>query len=69
MKIKRDPAVALASITLAVALAIFYSWGPSSVPAGQAPLTALSKENFGEFPTAFDATAEEPRLVLLLSPT
>jgi hypothetical protein len=65
----RKRAVFLAVIAVSVVLAICYLWRPSSVPAGQAPLTALSKGNFGDFATIFDAAAEVPRLVLLLSPT
>jgi hypothetical protein len=43
--------------------------GPSSVPAGQRPLLRLMPSSFGDFRTAFDAGAQAPRLVLLLSPT
>ena len=68
---KRKRVAILVAIVIALVLAILYLWGPSSVPAGQAPLTALSNENFGEFVTAFDAFDDDevPRLVLLLSPT
>jgi len=50
-------------------LVVFRLWGPSSVPQGQEPLFALSPTNFSEFEKAFDASADVPRLVLLLSPT
>lgn len=50
-------------------LAIAYLFGPSLVPPGQEPLLALSSANFGQFENAFDAKADVPRLVLLLSPT
>ena len=50
-------------------LVVFRLWGPSSVPQGQEPLFALSPTNFSEFERAFDASADVPRLVLLLSPT
>ncbi len=56
----------LAALLLA---ACFYFWGPSTAPEGQPPLTALSAANFNEFEAAFDAAADAPRLVLLLSPT
>jgi hypothetical protein len=52
-----------------VLLAIFYFWGPSSVPPGQEPLLTLSSTNFSDFQKAFDADVDAPRLVLLLSPT
>jgi len=52
-------------------LATFYLLvrGPSGAPAGQQPLLALSSANFGEFEKAFDANADVPRLLLLVSPT
>lgn len=57
-------------VVVVVALLIgFYLWGPSTVPAGQQPLLTLSSSNFNEFAKAFDAGADGPRLLLLLSPT
>lgn len=58
-----------ATIVILVALAAVYLWGPSSVPAGQEPLTVLSNGDLNQFASAFDRDAEVPRLVLLLSPT
>jgi hypothetical protein len=52
-----------------VLLAAAYLWGPGSAPRGQAPVVTLSEGNFEEFEKAFDAEADVPRLVLLLSPT
>lgn len=65
---KRKAAI-ITIVGVAILVAGAYLWGPSSVPAGQAPLTALAPENLGEFATAFDANPEVPRMVLLLSPT
>lgn len=59
--------VVIAAVVLL--LAGWYFWRPSSVPPGQEPLTVLSPENLGEFAAAFDANADVPRIVLLLSPT
>jgi hypothetical protein len=59
-------AVVLLLLLLLGARAFF---APSSVPAGQRSLARLSAANFADFSTAFDAGAEAPRLVLLLSPT
>jgi len=67
MKKKRLIGVALAAVF--VLLAAAYLWGPGSAPSGQAPVVTLSEGNFGEFEKAFDAEADVPRLVLLLSPT
>jgi hypothetical protein len=49
--------------------AIYFLQGPGTVPAGQQPLTTLTSANAGAFEGAFDADADSPRVVLLLSPT
>lgn len=59
-------AVVAAIVLLA---AIYFLQGPGAVPAGQQPLTMLTSANAGAFESAFDADANLPRLVLLLSPT
>ena len=61
--------IILAVAAVLVLLAIVYLWGPSSAPPGQEPLLTLTRTNFSEFQKAFDAGADAPRLVLLLSPT
>lgn len=58
--------VVLAAVLL---VAIYLVQGPGTVPAGQLPLTTLTSANSDPFETAFDADANWPRLVLLLSPT
>jgi len=58
--------LALATLLLCVGV---YLWGPSKTPAGQPPLSVLSASTFSEFQNAFDSAADEPRLLLLLSPT
>jgi hypothetical protein len=50
-------------------LAGVYLWGPSKTPAGQPPLSVLSASNFSEFQSAFDSATDDPRIILLLSPT
>ncbi len=67
MKKKRAIIVTVAAVL--VLLAGTYLWGPSSVPAGQEPLLALSGTNFSEFEKAFDGETGVTRLVLLVSPT
>jgi hypothetical protein len=64
---KRAIVTVLAAIL--VVLGVVYLWGPGSAPPGQAPVLTLSEKNFSEFEKAFDAEADVPRLVLLLSPT
>ncbi len=44
-------------------------WGPSEAPTTQTPLVKLTAKNFTDFASAFDAAADSPRLILLLSPT
>ncbi len=61
--------IAVSAIVVLMGLAAAYLWGPAAVPAGQEPLTVLSKSGLSEFASAFDRDADVPRLVLLLSPT
>jgi hypothetical protein len=65
---KKKLVVSLATCILLL-LAIFYLWGPSAVPAGQEPLRTLSSANFSDFQKWFDAQADVPRIILLVSPT
>jgi hypothetical protein len=57
------------AICVLLLLVIFYLWGPSAVPTGQKPLLTLSGANLSDFQEAFDARADGPRMVLLVSPT
>jgi hypothetical protein len=61
----------LIGVILAVILVLagVYFWGPSKTPAGQPPLSTLSEATFANFQSAFDSAADEPRILLLLSPT
>ena len=61
--------IILGVVAAVVLLGAIYLWGPGTVPAGQHPLVTLSSANISEFDAAFDADADVPRLVLLLSPT
>jgi hypothetical protein len=61
-------AIILAAVAVLLLLVVAYLWAPSSVPPGQEPLLTLSSGNFSEFENTFDASADVPRLVLLLSP-
>ena len=65
----KNLAIVLALTGAFAGLLVVYLWSPSSAPRGQEPLLALSSANFSEFENAFDASADVPRLVLLLSPT
>lgn len=59
----------LATTGVLLLLVVVFLWVPSSVPPGQEPLLTLSSANFSGFENTFDASADVPRLVLLLSPT
>ena len=61
--------IVIAVTALAVLMVVFYLWVPGSVPVGQQPLLKLSSPNVNQFQIAFDADADVPRVVLLLSPT
>jgi hypothetical protein len=56
-------------VVAVVLLGAIYLWEPGTVPVGQHPLVTLSPTNVNAFEAAFDADADVPRLVLLLSPT
>jgi hypothetical protein len=62
-------AIVFGAVAVLLLVVAVYFWGPSSVPQGQPPLLMLSSANFSDFRAAFDADADAPRLVLLLSPT
>ena len=66
---KRKGLIGVAAAAVFVLLAAAYLWGPGSAPRGQAAVVTLSEGNFEEFGKAFDAEADVPRLILLLSPT
>jgi len=62
--------IVLAVVAAVVLLAaVYFLQGPGTVPLGQQPLTTLTSANAGALQSAFDADANFPRLVLLLSPT
>ena len=66
---KKKGLIGVAVAALLLLLVAAYLWSPGATPRGQSPLVTLSERNFGEFEKAFDAEADVPRLVLLLSPT
>lgn len=61
--------IIIAVMALILAAAAFYLWAPGSAPPNQKPLLTLSPANVDAFQAAFNADADVPRLVLLLSPT
>lgn len=61
--------IVIAVLALILVTAAFYLWTPGSAPPNQKPLVTLSPANVNAFEAAFDADADLPHLVLLLSPT
>ena len=50
-------------------LIVWYLWLSKGTPAGQPPLTSLTRSNLDQFKHDFDGAGDKARLVLLLSPT
>ena len=64
---RRTLIIVAAAIALLGALAYFY--GGHSVPSGQTALVALNASNLDDLKEEFNASASQPRLLVLLSPT
>ena len=58
-----------AVLTLALLGVLYYFYGGSEVPAGQAPLARLTPQNAASIADAFNASRNDVRVLLLLSPT
>lgn len=56
-------------VVILAAIGVWYALGPSRTPAPQPPLTQLTRQNFTQFTNAFNGELQNPRLILLLSPT
>jgi len=76
MALSRGSIVRRSILLVAAALALagggvvgWHLLAPRATPAGQAPLTDLSREGLAAFRDAFNAAGDEVRLVALLSPT
>ncbi len=67
MKRKGMVAASLA-VTIVVLLVFYFFWG-SSVPNGQQPLVRLNSSNVASIKEAFNASANDVRVIVMLSPT
>ncbi len=67
---KREAIIAAVSLVVAVLLLLsfYFFWG-SSVPKGQQPLVRLNTSNFASIKEAFNASPNDVRLIVMLSPT
>jgi len=61
--------ILVAILTAALVGALLYLYGGSQTPAGQRPLQSLKAQNVAEIKDAFNATRDDVRVLLLLSPT
>lgn len=60
----------LGAILVAVLLVTaIYLYGGGNAPSGQPPLQNVTAEGAGEIKAEFNAAKDEPRVLLLLSPT
>ena len=50
-------------------VALIYFYGGSQVPSGQRPLRSLTPQNLSELKQEFNASKDQTRVLLLLSPT
>lgn len=67
MKRKGMIAASLA-VTTVVLLFFYFFWG-SSVPNGQQPLVRLNSSNIASIKEAFNASVNDVRVIVMLSPT
>ena len=49
--------------------AVLYLYGGGQAPSGQPPLRNVTAQSAGEIRNEFNAAKDEPRVLLLLSPT
>jgi hypothetical protein len=63
--------VAVPALLLALVVAVveYQLRRPRETPAGQPPLTALTRDNLEQLRERFNAFTEGPRVLVLLSPT
>lgn len=61
--------ILVAIVTAAFVGALLYFYGGSQAPAGQRPLQKVTAQNVAEIKDAFNATKDDVRVLLLLSPT
>ena len=67
MNLKRG--VILAALAGLLSYGYWSNHAPRTTPAGQPPMVSLTSANLDEFRRDFNAHADVPRLMLLVSPT
>ena len=66
---KRTVLILVLIAALGVVGAGWYYWGPVAVPQGQPPLVYITPQTLEQLRADFNAAADHPRIVALLSPT
>lgn len=67
---KKSRKIALVAVIVALLIAAaWYQFGGHRTAPGQAPLTELSASNLEKLRADFNAAADQPRMIVLLSPT
>lgn len=66
---KRKAILAVLIAALAALAAGWYYWGPVAAPAGQPALAEINEQTLEKLRADFNAAADQPRIVALLSPT
>lgn len=61
--------VLIVAVAVALVCLAWLEWAPRRTPAGQPPLTILKPDSLPAFRAAFNASAGEVRILLMLSPT
>jgi hypothetical protein len=66
---KRKAMISVSTVITIMLLLFFYFFWGSSVPKGQQPLVGLNSSNIAELKKAFNASAKDIRVIVMLSPT
>lgn len=66
---KRKFLIAVSVVGAIVLFVLFYFFWGSSVPDGQQPLVRLNSSNFASLKNAFNASTNDVRVIVMLSPT
>jgi hypothetical protein len=61
--------VIIGVLGLVAAVLAWQVFGSRRVPQGQPPLTDVTENNFSQFENSFDRSAQQVRVLALLSPT
>ena len=66
---KRTTLIIVSLVALTAAAVAWDLWGPVATPVGQPPLAEIGEQTLDQLRAEFNAAADRPRIVALLSPT